>query len=55
MLFLLIAIGGRRFRTLFWSAAVFSVVVNTFGAVTFQRVNRFYAGGNQHTSYFQPD
>lgn len=54
-LFMLIAIGGRRFSTLFWTAAAFSVLVNTFGAVTFQRVHRFYPGGNEQTSFFQPD
>jgi hypothetical protein len=43
-LFVLLAIGGRRFGNLFWLAAAWSVAVNTFGALTFDRagMDRFY-------------
>jgi hypothetical protein len=43
-LFALLAIGGRRLGALFWTLAVWSVVVNAFGAATFDRskYNRYY-------------
>lgn len=43
-LFVLLAIGGRRFGNLFWLAAAWSVGVNTFGALTFDRagMDKFY-------------
>lgn len=53
--FLLIAISGRRLGRLFWAAALFGIVVNTFGAVTFQRAGQFYGQGPVATSFFQPD
>jgi hypothetical protein len=54
-LFMLIAIGGRSFGRLFWAAAAFSVLVNTFGAVTFGRMGRFYPEGHAKAAFFQPD
>jgi hypothetical protein len=43
-LFALLAIGGRRLGALFWTLAVWSVVVNAFGAATFDRskYNKYY-------------
>ncbi len=54
-LFLLLAIGGRRFSTLFWAAAAFSIMVSTFGAVSFGRMPGFYPQGGTQTDFFQPD
>ncbi len=57
LLFVLLALGGRRFGKAFWSAAVFAVAVNGFGAMTFDRqpFSRFYyVDGSQKTIY-QPD
>lgn len=57
LLFVLLAVGGWRFGKAFWSAAVFAVIVNGFGAMTFdrQRFSRFYyVDGSQKTIY-QPD
>ncbi len=54
-LFLLMALSGRRMGGTFWAAAVFAVVVNTFGAVTFGGVGQFYAPGSVTMDYFQPD
>jgi len=53
--FLLIAVGGRKLGRLFWAAALFGVVINTFGAVTFGRAGMFYPPGAAHTAFFQPD
>jgi hypothetical protein len=36
-LFALLAVGGRRFGLGFWAVTVFAVVVNVFGALTFDR------------------
>jgi len=56
-LFCLLAIGGYRLGALFYSAAVWSVVVNAFGAVTFQRPqhSRYYFQESSQTVIYQPD
>jgi len=56
-LFCLLAIGGYRLGALFHLAAIFSVVVNTFGALTFQRPNysRFYYQEASQSVVYQPD
>ncbi len=57
LLFMLLALGGWRFGKAFWSAVVFAVMVNGFGAMTFdrQKFSRFYhVDGSQKTIY-QPD
>ena len=36
-LFALLAVGGRRFGAAFWALALYAVVVNAFGALTFGR------------------
>ena len=55
LLFVLIALGGRRFGKAFVACAVFAVVVNTFGAVTFDRHHRFYDTDPTQQHIFQPD
>lgn len=56
LLFLMIAVGGRPFRSTFAALAAFAVVVNAFGAVTFQRsgFERFYSVDRAQT-LFEPD
>ncbi len=56
-LFALLAIGGCRFRTLFTAAALWSVLVNGFGAATFHRngfQSYYYSDPSQKVLY-QPD
>ncbi len=55
LLFLLLALGGRRFGGAFVAAAVFAVVVNTFGAITFDRAHVFYSDDKSQQTVFQPD
>ena len=56
-LFALLAIGGFRFRGLFATAAVWSVAVNAFGALSFGRADyaRFYYQDNTQRIVHQPD
>jgi hypothetical protein len=53
----LLAIGGRRFRTLFWLLALWSVGVNAFGAATFNRdaSSRYYYIDSSQRVLYQPD
>lgn len=55
LLFVLIALGGRRFGAAFWACAVFAVALNTFGAVTFDRHHQFYDTDPTQNVIFQPD
>ncbi|HUU21366.1 MAG TPA: hypothetical protein VM389_02405 [Phycisphaerae bacterium] len=55
LLVLLLAIGNRRFGRLFVAAVAISVAVNLFGAATFDRAPRFYAGGKDRHAIFPPD
>jgi len=55
LLFVLVALSGRRFGAAFLSCAVFAIVVNTFGAVTFDRYPRFYDDDPTQRVIFQPD
>jgi hypothetical protein len=55
LLFVLVALSGRRFGAAFLSCAVFAIVVNTFGAVTFDRHPRFYDDDPTQRVIFQPD
>jgi len=57
MLFVLLALGGRRFGWLFRIAALLAVVINGFGAVTFdrQQFSRFYFTETSQKTLFQPD
>jgi len=55
LVFVLLAIGGRRFGRLFLALAVLSVGINTFGAITFDRAYRFYDADATQQVLFQPD
>ena len=46
---------GQRFGWAFRALAVLSVVVNLFGAVTFDRVHRFYDDDGTQRRLFQPE
>jgi len=56
-LFALLAMGGYRLGKLFYACALWGVAVNTFGALTFQRVNgeRFYYTDSSQAIIYQPD
>jgi hypothetical protein len=57
LLFVLLAIGGRKLGFAFWTAALFAIAVNGFGAMTFDRApygKYYYVDGSQKTLY-QPD
>jgi hypothetical protein len=51
----LLALGGRPFRGGFHAALVFAIVVNAFGAVTFDRAWQFYDDDASQERVFQPD
>jgi hypothetical protein len=55
LLFVLVALSGRRFGLAFVSCAVFAVLLNTFGAVTFDRYQQFYDDDPTQQVIFQPD
>jgi hypothetical protein len=55
LLFVLVALSGRRFGIAFLSCAVFAIAVNTFGAVTFDRHHQFYDADPTQRVIFQPD
>ncbi len=55
LVFVLVALSGRRFGRAFWACAIFAVVVNTFGAVTFNRHHQFYDDDPTQRVIFQPD
>lgn len=52
-LFVLLAIGGRRFGTAFWALALWAIAWNVFGAATFERNGAYYVYDNEHV--YQPD
>ncbi len=53
----MIAVGGRRLSTPFWTAGAFAFVVNAFGALTFQRAQyaRYYFLDGTQRVLYQPD
>jgi hypothetical protein len=53
-LMVLLAASGRRFGKLFITLCVLALVINLFGAVTFDRVRMFYPKGGAATALFQP-
>lgn len=53
LLFVLLAVGGRKLGRGFWLAAAWAVAWNTFGAVTFERTRTYYVYDNEHV--YQPD
>jgi hypothetical protein len=57
MLFVLLALGGRRFGGTFYAAALFAVIVNGFGAITFDRgpFKKYYHIDGSQKTLFQPD
>jgi hypothetical protein len=55
LLFVLVALSGRRFGVAFLSCAAFAILVNTFGAVTFDRYPQFYDDDPTQQVIFQPD
>ncbi|MFT3927220.1 MAG: hypothetical protein QM778_32035 [Myxococcales bacterium] len=54
-MFVLLALGARRFRVGFYACLVFAVAVNAFGAATFDRSQRFYDDDRTQNRVFQPD
>jgi hypothetical protein len=56
-LFAALALSGRRFGWVFWSLAVWGVVVNFFGAVTFDRASyaKYYYQQPSQGAIYQPD
>ncbi|MDB4974800.1 MAG: hypothetical protein JWN48_3141 [Myxococcaceae bacterium] len=55
MLIVLLALGQRRFGPGFYACLAFAVVVNTFGALTFDRAPRYYDNDGTQNRLFQPD
>jgi len=55
LLFLLLALGKRRFGWGFGALLAFAIVVNTFGAITFDRAGEFYDNDGTQNVLFQPD
>jgi hypothetical protein len=54
-LFALLALGGRQFGKSFYALLCWSVAVNLFGAITFDRMNQFYDSDLSQQVLFQPD
>jgi len=55
LLFVLVALSGRRFGLAFLGCATFAILVNTFGAVTFDRYPQFYDTDPTQRVIFQSD
>jgi hypothetical protein len=55
LLFALLALGGRRFGKAFYGLIVAAIAINLFGALTFDRANRYYDGDPTQRVIFQPD
>lgn len=55
LLITLLALGARRFGPLFYTGLGFSMLVNTFGALTFDRAHRYYDDDRSQERVFQPD
>lgn len=55
VLFALLALGGRTFGKGFYALLVFAIAINTFGAITFDRVHKYYDGDATQRVIFQPD
>ncbi len=54
-LIVLLALTGRPWRRWGWALLALAIVVNAFGAATFDRANSVYAGDNTADGMFQPD
>ena len=55
MLMVMLAIGGRKFGKLFIATLAMSIIINLFGAVTFDREWKYYAGGRNKDRIHQPN
>jgi len=55
LLFVLLALGRRRFGPVFVLGVVFAIGVNLFGAITFDRAWQYYDGDATQNVIFQPD
>ncbi len=55
LLVALLALGGRKLGPAFYALLVFACAVNLFGAITFDRVERFYDPDGTQSVMFQPD
>ncbi len=55
LLIALLALGGRRIGATFYALLVIAVAINLFGAITFDRVQRFYDQDPSQNVLFQPD
>ena len=55
LVLVLVTLSQRRFGSLFLGCAAFAVLVNTFGAVTFDRYGQFYDTDTTQEVVFQPD
>ena len=55
LIFVLLAMGGRRFGVGFIALALVAVAINTFGAATFDRSPEFYDNDPTQDVIFQPD
>ena len=55
LLIALLALGGRRFGWGFYALLVLSIAINSFGALTFDRNQRFYDQDGSQNVIFQPD
>lgn len=54
-LFVLLALGGRRFGVGFYALLLFAIAVNAFGAITFDRAWLYYDDDPSQNVIFQPD
>jgi hypothetical protein len=55
LLIALIALGGRSFRGGFYALLIVACAINLFGALTFDRAQRFYDQDSTQQVIFQPD
>ena len=55
LVFVLIALGARRFGGGFFVAMLFAIAINTFGAITFDRAWQYYDDDGTQDRVFQPD
>lgn len=55
LVFVLIALGQRRFRIGFVVLLLWSIAINTFGAATFLRAEQYYDQDQTQDRMFQPD
>lgn len=55
LLVAMLALTGRKQATGFWLLFAFAIIVNTFGAITFDRAGLFYDDDSTQQLIFQPD